>query len=236
MGVLYGTASVKWIRRKEPKMVGYEPSYPWLWETIEEHASIKISLYEHSGREITKFSSDGPYTVIFTYIKPDGSEGTITMANAVPGDELTKQFMAGAINTYDLEFRGVGGTPLISFDGSGSPASSLDTCILGGVTLDLEPIPPYFEVPKPRGPVEVMLDGTYEIQDMGADIVWPCTLVYVLDATLVSLAALAAACDPVTYTVNGVSQGTFYIESFGPPNREVGKGHWTLSMSLLKVA
>lgn len=114
MGVLAGTAVVKWQKKKKPIMAKY-PAVPLAWEVVEEMASIKVTLYEHSGREVTKFSSSGPFAVVFTYIKPDGTEGTVTMANAVPGDELTKQFVAGATNVFDLEFLAVGTSPLIAF-------------------------------------------------------------------------------------------------------------------------
>jgi len=114
MGVLTESVEIKWVRKKKAIMAKY-PARPLLWKTVEEQATIRAKLMEHSGREITKFGSNTAVTVIFTFQKPNSSEGTVTMAAAVPGDELTKQFLAQGANVFDLIFQGCGNSPLITF-------------------------------------------------------------------------------------------------------------------------
>lgn len=114
------------------------------------------------------------------------------------------------------------------------PLPGADSAVLGGVTLDLEPIPPYALAPQRVGSVDRMLDGSYEVQVMGSDKNWNCTLTYVTDATLASLTTACATGSVVEYVGPGCTGAWFVVKSFGDPVK-VGL-HWTLSLGLLKVS
>ena len=116
IGILANDVTVTWKKVKEPIMAKY-PAVALKYEVIEESASIKFTCQEHSGLEITDFTSGGPFALIFTYLKTGSTTpttGTVTIPRAVPGDNLTKPYRAAGLCIYEMEFNAQGPAPIIT--------------------------------------------------------------------------------------------------------------------------